>query len=189
MKGEGRRVKVEGRRVKVEESLCKKQPERYGPLRLFLHLFMGFCYSDYDLLLNNLDGGCFGFDGLAVCVGDFAVELHAVPLGIDFHGLGGGCVTFPDVPLALTLFHVIPLVFQSVALRRYRKFQRLAVGDCLALGLRSNFQRDFHLDGDGLGVDGIAVAVSDLAIELNAVPCGVRGGCLGAADSALPLAE
>ena len=39
------------------------------------------------------------------------------------------------------------------------------------------------------GIDRIACAVGDLAVDLNAVPCGVGSDCLGASDTSLPLAE
>ena len=46
-----------------------------------------------------------------------------------------------------------------------------------------------HTDGDSAGIERLAAAIGDLAVELNSVPCVVRRDSLGGTNAIVPWAE
>ena len=73
-------------------------------------------YSTFSFALNRLLDRNYrgvGIDGIARAVGDFAVNLHAVPGEIGCRGGGSGYSAFPYAPCGRVALHVVPLVLES----------------------------------------------------------------------------
>ena len=93
---------------------------------------------------------------------------------------------FPDLEGGLSGLFKIPLVAQVDTLRLQRKGDGFAERNGLAFGLLGDFQFLRDVDRDGFYC--IAVIALDLAIKLNAVPCGVGSNGFTRAGASLPHA-
>ena len=137
----------------------------------------------------DCDGRRGGIGGFSAAVLYHAVELDAVPCGIRGDSFARMRSSVPDIPLGLTGLHIVPLIGQACAFRFDGNGNRLTKCDGLALGLRGDFERSGYGYLNGIGGDGFSAAVFHYAIQLDAVPCGIRGDGFAGMRSATPECE
>ena len=92
----------------------------------------------------------------------------------------------PHAEIALPLLPEVPLIGESFACRFQGQRQRIAKVHCLVGRLGGDDGNGLYRDGNGIGLLGVAGAVLNDAIELNAVPRRVGRDCFAGVGSAAP---